>query len=53
MVQVKVVEGSLKGCVHYIFASLILGLNKSTCQIEKNGFYFTSKSLFVHEKIKF
>ena len=42
-----------KGCVRYIFASLILGLNKSTCQIKKNVFQFTSKSLFVLEKIKF
>ena len=43
----------LKGCVRYIFASLILGLHESTCQIKKNVFYFTSKSLFVLEKIKF
>ena len=42
-----------KGCVHYIFASLCLGLNKSTCQMKKNVFYFTSKPLFVLEKIKF
>ena len=31
----------LKGCVHYIFASLFLDLNESTCQIKKNVFYFT------------
>ena len=30
-----------------------LSLNKSTCQTRKNVFYFTSKALFVHEKIKF
>ena len=42
-----------KGCVRYIFASLFLGLNKSTCQIKKNVFYFTSKPLFVLKKIKF
>ena len=43
----------LKGCVHYICASLYLSLNKSTCQTKKNVFYFTSKALFVLEKIKF
>ena len=43
----------LKGCVHCIFASLFLGLNESTCQIRKTVFYFTSKPLFVLEKIKF
>ena len=42
-----------KGCVCYIFASLFLGLNKSTCQMKKNVFYFASKPLFVLEKIKF
>ena len=30
-----------------------LSLNKSTCQTRKNVFYFTSKALFVLEKIKF
>ena len=43
----------IKGCVHYIFASLFLGLNESTCQMKKNVFYFTSKPLFILEKIKF
>ena len=43
----------LKGCDRYIFASLFLGLNESTCQIKKNVFYFTSKPLFVLEKIEF
>ena len=43
----------LKGCVRYIFASLFLSLNESTCQTRKNAFYFISKSLFVLEKIKF
>ena len=42
-----------KGCVHYIFASLFLSLKESTCQTRKNIFYFTSKALFVLEKIKF
>ena len=40
-----------KGCARYIFASLFPGLNKSTCQIQKNVFYFTSKPLSVVEKI--
>ena len=30
-----------------------LSLNKSTCQTRRNSFYFTSKALFVLEKIKF
>ena len=30
-----------------------LTLNESTCQTRKNVFYFTSKALFVLEKIKF
>ena len=44
---------NFKGCIRYIFASLFLGLNKSTYQIKKIVFYFTSKPLFVLEKIKF
>ena len=43
----------LKGCVRYIFASLFLSLNESTCQTRKNAFYFISKALFILEKIKF
>ena len=30
-----------------------LSLNESTCQTRKNVFYFTSRALFVLEKIKF
>ena len=30
-----------------------ISLNESTCQTRKNIFYFTSKALFVLEKIKF
>ena len=30
-----------------------LSLNESTCQTRKNVFYFTSKALFILEKIKF
>ena len=30
-----------------------LSLNGSSCQTRKNVFYFTSKALFVLEKIKF
>ena len=52
-ISVRINSGKLKGCVHYIFASLCLGLNESTCQIKKNVFYFTSKPLFVLEKMKF
>ena len=46
-------EHKLKGCVCYIFASLFLSLNESTCQTEKNVSYFTSKALFVLKEIKF
>ena len=42
-----------KGCVHYIFAHSFLSLNDSPCQTRKNVFYFTSKALFVLEKINF
>ena len=34
----------LKGCVRYVFASLFLGLNESTCQIKKNVFLFHFKT---------
>ena len=52
--QLKELPGiEVKGCVCYIFANLFLGVNESTCQIQKNVFYFTSKPLFVLEKIKF
>ena len=43
----------IKGCVRYIFASLFLSLKESTSGTWKNAFYFTSKVLFVLEKIKF
>ena len=43
----------LKGCVRYIFASLCFKLKESICHTRKNTFYFTSKALFVLEKIKF
>ena len=49
----QTLDPPLIGCVCYIFASLFLGLNESTCQIKKNVFYFTSKPLFILEKIKF
>ena len=49
----KVGLDHFKGCARYIFASLFLSLNKSTCHNRKNVFYFTSKALFVLEKIKF
>ena len=49
---IHVIYPDLKGCVCYVFASLFLGLNDNTCQIQKNIFYFTSKPPFVLEKIK-
>ena len=42
-----------KGCVRYIFASLVLGLKEGTCQIKKNVFYFTSKPLSFLRKSNF
>ena len=35
---------SSKGCVRYIFTSLVLGLNESTCQIKKKCFLFHFKT---------
>ena len=31
----------------------LLSLNESTCQARKNTIYFSSKALFILEKIKF
>ena len=50
---IHLIYPDLKGCVRYVFASLFLGLDDSTSQIKKNALYFTSKPLFVLEKIKF
>ena len=43
----------IKGCVHYIFASLFFSLKESTCETRKNVFHFTSKVLFILKKIEF
>ena len=37
---------SLKGGIRYIFFSLFLGLNESTCQMKKNVFLFHFKTSF-------
>ena len=42
-----------KGCLCYILLVCFLSLKESTCETRKNVFYFTSKALFVLEKIKF
>ena len=42
----------LKGCIRYIFASLFLSLKESTGETKKNILNFTSKALFILEKIK-
>ena len=39
--------------VSITFVLVFLNLNEGTCQTKKNVFYFTSKALFVLEKIKF
>ena len=39
--------------VCYIFGSLFLSLNKSIFETWENVFYFYSKALFIHKKIKF
>ena len=41
-----------KGCVCYIFASLLLSLEKNFFETRKNVFYFTPKALFILKKIK-
>ena len=46
-------ESSLKITLKVVSATLFLGLNENTYQIKKNVFYFTSKLLFILEKIKF
>ena len=54
--NLKELYAEFKGCVLYIFASLFLSLNESTCQTSENAFYFTSKVkylLHVLKKIKF
>ena len=43
----------IKGCVHYIVASLLCISKKERLQIKKKCFYSTSKALFVLEIIKF
>ena len=50
--SVKITFILFKGCVRYIYASLFLSLNESTCETRENA-YFTSKALLVLEKIKF
>ena len=47
----RCLQADLKGCVCYILASLFLSLKQSICENKKNVFYFTSKALFVLEKI--
>ena len=42
-----------KGCVRYIFTDLFCIYKESICKTRKNVFYFTSKTLFVLEIIKF
>ena len=43
----------LKGCVRYILLVRFECLKERTCERRKNVFYFTSKTLFVLEIIKF
>ena len=50
---INVNQEYVKGCVCYSFASFFWNPNESTCENRKNGFYFTSKALFVLKKIKF
>ena len=44
---------SLKVVFAKFFLVGFLSLKESTCETKKNVFYFTSKALFVLEKIKF
>ena len=43
----------LKGCVRYIFVSLVFKSKGEHLGNKEKCFYFTSKALFVPEKIKF
>ena len=47
----------ISACLKVVSATFLpvcfLSLKESTCETRKNVFYFTSKALFVHEKIKF
>ena len=56
-VLIKKLIGGLKNDLKVVSATFVLvyflSLNESTCQTRKNVFYFTSKALFVLEKIKF
>ena len=42
-----------KGCVHYIFASLFFRSKREHLSNQGKCFFFTSKALFVLEKIKY
>ena len=46
-------NGGLKAVSATFLLVCFLSLNESICQTKKNVFYFTSKALFVLEKIKF
>ena len=37
----------------FLLVCFFISVNKRTCQTRKNAFYFTSKALFILEKIKF
>ena len=43
----------VKGCVRCICSSLFLCLKENTNETRKNIFYFTSKAVFILERIKF
>ena len=45
-------EYNLNICLRYILLVCFLSLNESTSQTRKNIFHFTSKALFVLEKIE-
>ena len=51
--QLELISTSLKVVSTTFLLVCFLSINESTCQTRKNAFYFTSKALFVLEKIKF
>ena len=51
--QLELIRTSLKVVSTTFLLVCFLSINESTCQTRKNAFYFTSKALFVLEKIKF
>ena len=53
MIQQTCVSGELKVVSATFLLVCFLCLKENSCETRKNNFYFTSKALFIFEKIKF